>query len=138
MMVWPNITKNTPIEEVLVTHRRIWDEGIKNIERFRNDIVEGTHPAYVIIEELKPKMPYVFNCALCSYAIAFNPFDTQGACHGCLGYNVLKKDEGYLNGLYDKFYKAIENRDIHAASYWAEEIRTISDKYYLKQTGDTK
>lgn len=147
MMIWPNITKNTPIKKVLLTHRRIWDEVIKNIERFRNDIVERTCPVSVIIEKLKPETPYYCDCALCSYAIArkteeadmpFRSFTIQYACCKCLGYDVLKEDKGCLNGIYTEFYKAIENRDIHAARYWAEEIRTIPDKYYLKQTGDTK
>lgn len=46
-MEWPEITKDTPIEEVKRIHQQIWD--------------------YVIEQGYKPNVPYVAKCAACAY-----------------------------------------------------------------------
>lgn len=46
-MEWPEITANTPVEEVVRIHKMIWD--------------------YVIEHEEKPDTPYLNNCAFCEY-----------------------------------------------------------------------
>lgn len=53
-MDWPEITKETAVDEIFEIHRRIWDETIKNF--IQTDIVE------------KPGTPYRSNCAFCEYA----------------------------------------------------------------------
>lgn len=44
---WPEITKDTPMEEVKRIHQRIWD--------------------YVIEHGKKPDTPYTVDCAACTY-----------------------------------------------------------------------
>lgn len=46
--IWPEITKNTPIEKVKKIHQQIWN--------------------YVIEHGKKPKTPYYFDCVACEYA----------------------------------------------------------------------
>lgn len=64
-MEWPEITKDTPIEEVMRIHRRIWD--------------------YVIEHGEKPVTPYASDCAFCQYYEAhFDEYITN--CNDvCLG-----------------------------------------------------
>lgn len=46
--IWPEISKDTPIEEVKRIHQKIWD--------------------YVIEHGEKPDTPYTFDCVACEYA----------------------------------------------------------------------
>ena len=46
-MTWPEITSDTPFDEIRTIHERIWD--------------------YVIETGVKPNTPYRSNCALCEY-----------------------------------------------------------------------
>lgn len=56
--IWPEITEDTPIEEVKRIHRDIWN--------------------YVIEYGIKPITPYKFNCIACEYDAHY-----KGMCESC-------------------------------------------------------
>lgn len=82
---WPEITKDTPLEEVRRIHKRIWQ--------------------YVVDHGKKPETPYLHGCVLCEYDLAFG----NGGCLKCpvIPYSLEKTNEPItspmlhcLNGLY--------------------------------------
>lgn len=70
-MDWPEITKDTPLEEIKRIHQQIWQYVVENGE--------------------KPETPYLSDCVCCSYCVARyggNCFyfpakwhDESGCCH---------------------------------------------------------
>lgn len=89
-IVWPEINKNTPLEEVRYIHKDIWN--------------------FVTKYGYKPITPYRNDCVLCEYAISQLPdgIDSSMRCYYCpadwpdRGRCTSYEDDG----LYDKWYES--------------------------------
>lgn len=103
MKIWPEITKDTPLEEIQRIHKEIWD--------------------YIITNGYKPTTPYLSNCALCAYAHSImqdreETYDEQ--CRCCPSEFMFENDgiPPCLGGLYDLY------RD-HDGKYWIPRKQNI-------------
>lgn len=119
-MDWPKITSGTPMEEVVRIHRAIWD--------------------YVIEHKEKPDTPYLNDCAFCEYASCeytkHNPLGVSymQKCRYCLG--DWPKSKPWISeyfcerggGLYSKWLKACQMRNLNRAKKLAIQIRNIPIK----------
>lgn len=111
-MDWPEITKDTPLEEIKRIHQQIWQ--------------------YVVENGKKPETPYRTNCVLCSYVLLHKNSCTDCAvdwgneCASCCTEDTL----------YDRWRRAryyCNNKE--QRKELAEKIRDIPFKYELEKKG---
>lgn len=110
-MDWPEITKDTPLEEIKRIHQRIWQYVVEN----------GEKPS---------DTGYQCNCVLCEYDIVISDVSNDN-CDSC----PVATDNRYrcLNGMYGLWDEAVCSGDIILAKSLAEKIRDIPFKYELEK-----
>lgn len=104
---WPEITKDTPIEEVKRIHQAVWD--------------------YVVEHGEKPITPYRMDCICCEYVFIHKnkcnfcpilwPADEFGDRYCCMAHPNI--------GLYDRWIEAVGGEKIELAS----QIRDLPWKF---------
>lgn len=109
--IWPEITKDTPIEEVKKIHQRIWD--------------------YAIEHGHKPDTPYKCNCVACEY-------DEKHIClcrscpivwpENINGDNYCCDIDSY-SGLHDLWIKATDKEKTELA----RQIRDLPWKFEMEE-----
>lgn len=113
-MNWPEITEETPIEEVKRIHQMIWDYVIENGE--------------------KPDTPYTINCVACARTRIDSKYKFEAVCDLCpivwpgdalYPYCVSPRE----NGLYDRFCNAYGAEKIELA----KQIRDLPWKFEIEK-----
>lgn len=108
-MYWPEITKDTPPEEIKRIHQQIWQ--------------------YVVENGKKPETPYMFDCVACAYNYSVLCNGMFRICEKCIiNWPVVSNESGPCG---DLFYQWYEER----SKELAEKIRYIPFKYELEKKG---
>lgn len=111
-MNWPEITKDTPIEEIHRIHKAIWQ--------------------YVVDYGEKPDTPYTNDCVLCAYDDILG--DAHFPCSNCPAIWPHSKNIISLCGNHDSPFEkwlkaAFVTTSESDARHYAEQVRDIPFKY---------
>lgn len=120
-MEWPEITKDTPLEEVKRIHQEIWN--------------------YVIVFGHKPDTPYPSDCAACAYCYAKDPdLKSVGPCFDLCPIAWEKEDIKYPSHTYyicgKEFYQWMGATSYNEAMKAAIKIRDIPFKFEKESKTD--
>lgn len=110
-MEWPKITKDTPMSNMQIIHKQIWD--------------------YVIEHDEKPTTPYVNDCAICQY-VQCRSEDGTVMCQNCP--SIWPGEHCALSNvsLVKIWFLMKYNGDLDGAKEIAEQIRDIPFKEDLQ------
>lgn len=108
-MYWPEITKDTPLEEIKRIHQQIWQ--------------------YVVENGKKPATPYLFSCSACEYVAEFTDSWELGHCDICpIAWGERRSKIEPCGELYYQWSE-------FPTKETAEQIRDIPFKYELEKKG---
>lgn len=106
-MEWPEITKETPLEEIKRIHQRIWD--------------------YVIEHGEKPKTPYIANCVVCESR------HIQNADFICMKCPIAWPNNLTCMDYYNLYCLWARQKDREKSVKLARQIRDLPFKYELEE-----
>lgn len=93
--IWPEISKDTPIEELKRIHKMIWDCAIEN-------------------EGRKPDAPYISRCVACSYSALITTDDNWWRrCNNCPIKWPGRERCSHVGSLYDAYCNTRRIYDEH-------------------------